>query len=145
MFAARLEALAARGHDDALPWSEVRLPDHACELPSSALLMALARRVLAHRSPAACAGGFHATLAALAAQLATRAFGDRVRTVALGGGCFVNRLLTRRLAAALEFAGYDVLVPRALPPGDGGLAYGQAVVAAAALARDRLPLQTGGL
>ena len=44
----------------------------------------------------------------------------------------VNRLLLARLVSGLERAGVEVLVPRRLPPGDGGLSAGQAAVAACA-------------
>ena len=39
----------------------------------------------------------------------------------------------------LEERGFEVLVPRLLPSGDGGLAYGQAVLGAVSLARDVRP------
>ena len=52
-------------------------------------------------------------------------------TVALSGGVFQNRRLLTSTAAALEARGLRVLVPERLPPNDGGIAYGQAAVAAA--------------
>jgi len=47
----------------------------------------------------------------------------------------VNRLLLTGLSQGLAEHGFEVLVPRLLPPGDGGLAYGQAVLGAVAMAR----------
>jgi Hydrogenase maturation factor len=49
----------------------------------------------------------------------------------LSGGVFQNRLLLERTLALLANAGLRVLVPELLPPNDGGIAYGQAAVAAA--------------
>lgn len=51
------------------------------------------------------------------------------RQIALTGGCAVNRPLTETLTAALARRGVEVLLPRATPPGDGGLALGQALIA----------------
>jgi len=48
----------------------------------------------------------------------------------LAGGVFQNVLLLERTARALLREGLRVLVPRRLPPNDGALSYGQAVVAA---------------
>jgi len=73
---------------------------------------------------------FHLTLVrALAewAEQAARAHG--VRTVALGGGCFFNRILRERLSAALTQRGLRVCLPRTASCGDSGLALGQAWVA----------------
>jgi hydrogenase maturation protein HypF len=54
-----------------------------------------------------------------------------LRTVALSGGVFQNRVLHERVARQLRAAGYTVLTHRQVPCNDGGLALGQAVVAAA--------------
>lgn len=56
-----------------------------------------------------------------------------VRTAALSGGVFMNRLLLEGISAELEHAGLTVLTPRDLPCNDGGIAYGQAAVARAQL------------
>ena len=55
-------------------------------------------------------------------------------TVVLGGGCFMNRVLTERLAARLQARGLAVHAPQSTPCGDAGLALGQAWVAACTLA-----------
>jgi hydrogenase maturation protein HypF len=75
---------------------------------------------------------FHATLvSALAEWVHAAARRTGVRTVALGGGCFMNRILASRLHARLERMGFDVLEAHLAPPNDGGLALGQAAVARA--------------
>ena len=76
------------------------------------------------------AARFHLTLAdALYARTTTQAHLHQVRDVALGGGCFFNRILTQRIVLQLESAGLNVLRTRALSCGDSGLALGQARVA----------------
>ncbi len=73
---------------------------------------------------------FHATLAAaLAAWLSAAAEREKIDTVALGGGCFLNRLLSAEIERRLAQAGLTVLVARQVPPNDGGLSLGQAWVA----------------
>ena len=50
--------------------------------------------------------------------------------VVLSGGVFQNRRLLEASAAGLQAADLRVLIPERLPIGDGGISYGQAVVAA---------------
>jgi hydrogenase maturation protein HypF len=83
------------------------------------------------------AARFHGTVACMladAAQLACEMTG--LRTVALSGGCFANRRLLARLVELLEQRRLRVLYHRQVPSGDGGLALGQAVVAAARMTKD---------
>ncbi len=78
---------------------------------------------------------FHGTLAAaLDAWIGAAAEAHGRDTVALGGGCLLNRALRRALVPRLEARGLRVLLPEAVSPGDPGLALGQAW--AAALARE---------
>jgi hydrogenase maturation protein HypF len=77
------------------------------------------------------AARFHLTLAdALCAHAIAQAHLRQVHDVALGGGCFFNRILTQRIVSQLESAGLNVLQTKSLSCGDAGLALGQAWVAA---------------
>ncbi len=80
------------------------------------------------------AADFHASIAngfVKAAGKAREACG--LRQVALSGGCMHNRRLARLLRLGLEREGFEVFQQRRVSPGDGGLSYGQAAVAAAIL------------
>ncbi len=80
------------------------------------------------------AARFHAAIAKAfirAAQSTSVATG--IRQVALSGGCMHNRRLAGLLRAGLEAQGLQVFQHRKVSPGDGGLSYGQAAVAAAIL------------
>lgn len=80
------------------------------------------------RDPALGADLFHGTLAhGLAALVAARA--PEERRIALTGGCALNRPLAECLRDGLAVRGVEMLLPRAAPPGDGGLALGQALIA----------------
>jgi hydrogenase maturation protein HypF len=82
---------------------------------------------------------FHATLARALADWTLRvAEQQSLDTVALGGGCFLNHILSRQLAAQLSQRGLRVLEARQIPPNDGGLSLGQAWVAIRSLDSDRL-------
>jgi hydrogenase maturation protein HypF len=59
--------------------------------------------------------------------------GARFSTVALSGGCFQNRVLFEEVHRRLEAEGFAVLSHSRVPANDGGLALGQAVIAAAIL------------
>jgi hydrogenase maturation protein HypF len=83
---------------------------------------------------ATIARAFHDTMAEVAAQMAFAARAQTgIDTVALSGGCFQNRLLRAAAMERIGRAGLTVLVHRRVPTNDGGLALGQAVVAAARL------------
>ena len=80
---------------------------------------------------AVVAARFHNALAhATARACAVLAEGRGLDTVVLSGGVFQNLLLLERTRERLEAAGLRVLVPRVLPPNDGGISFGQAAIAA---------------
>ena len=80
------------------------------------------------------AARFHAAIAAGTVAACARACTEQgSETVVLAGGVFQNRILLTTVRDGLRARGLRVLVPERLPIGDGGIAYGQAAVAAAAL------------
>jgi hydrogenase maturation protein HypF len=76
----------------------------------------------------------HDTLAAATGALVRHALRESgPLPVVLTGGCFQNDLLARRVVEAL--AGESVYLHGNVPPGDGGLALGQAFVASATVSK----------
>jgi len=80
------------------------------------------------------AAAFHNTIAAATFAVVRQLNADvGALPVVASGGCFQNALLTERVQAA--FAPHQrVMLHRTVPPGDGGIALGQAVVADATIA-----------
>ncbi|MDO8931209.1 MAG: carbamoyltransferase HypF [Rhodocyclaceae bacterium] len=120
-----LEGLA-EGHGAAAPLADGYAIDAAGALDLSPLLARLADE----KNAGLGAALFHATLAQALAQWTLCAVAaSGIRRVALGGGCFLNRILAADLRRALEAAGIDVFEARQVPPNDGGIALGQAWIA----------------
>ena len=73
---------------------------------------------------------FHRTVAQMIVEMC-RILADRtgIRLVALSGGVFQNRLLSRLAVRDLEKEGFRVLTHRLVPCNDGGVSLGQAVIA----------------
>jgi hydrogenase maturation protein HypF len=133
------EQVLARGSKEAgYPFAirKVRGEGPACIEPSAmwrALLADLRRGV--HRG--VIAARFHRGLARVVTEMTTALRGERGRphfdTVALSGGCFQNRVLFEETERQLRDEGFEVLSHAAVPANDGGLALGQAAIAAARL------------
>ncbi|GAB4063998.1 carbamoyltransferase HypF [Ancylobacter sonchi] len=89
----------------------------------------LAATVMARRFHTGVADVF----AGLALSLAAR---HGAKAIALSGGVFQNALLLEIFLRRLAGSGLDILIPEQVPTNDGGLAFGQAAVAAARLTDD---------
>ncbi len=75
---------------------------------------------------------FHHGLARAVAHTAHQlCISQKLMVVVLSGGVFQNRLLLERVSEILRAKGLQVLSPEQFPANDGGLALGQAAVAAA--------------
>ena len=82
--------------------------------------------------PADLAAGFHeAVIRATVAAARHCADAAGISVIGLTGGVFANRILLRGLRESLTKAGYEVLSHRIVACNDGGLALGQATIAAA--------------
>jgi hydrogenase maturation protein HypF len=96
-----------------------------------ALLDDLAR----HAPVAEMAHRFHHGLARairdMVARIRSMTWTTSLETVALSGGCFQNKLLLEEVIRLLRADGLSCLSHAKVPSNDGGLALGQAVIAAA--------------
>ena len=91
------------------------------------LVVALLADRTAEVAPPEMAARFHNALVDLALAAAERAGCEQV---VLSGGSFQNFYLSERITARLTAAGFRVFAHQRVPPNDGGIALGQAVLAA---------------
>lgn len=104
-------------------------PQRRLTLDPAPALQGVLDRLHAGAPTDALALAFHQSVARSACAAAEDICRDSgVRTVALSGGVFMNRLLLQLIRNGLESAGLEVLIPRSVPVNDGCIAYGQAAV-----------------
>jgi hydrogenase maturation protein HypF len=127
--AMELEAIAEPGEEGRYPF----------EIESGALwqvdfrpaIERIAHQTAAGVSRGAVAARFHNTLAAAVVETCRRIRGETgPARVCLSGGSFQNVRLTESCAAGLQEAGFEVFLHSLVPPNDGGIALGQAAIAA---------------
>jgi len=120
----RYPAVIREGRD---PW----------EVDLRPMVQAVVEDLIGGRSAATISARFHNTLAATTVELIQAADADM--PVVLAGGCFQNARLTESITAALRDQ-QRLYIGREIPPGDGGIALGQAVIAnAVAQVTEELP------
>jgi hydrogenase maturation protein HypF len=134
------EALAAQSDEETYPFALPRLGGRGLPyVEPLGMWRALLGDLILQTPPRTIAARFHHALARGIAALAvavTRgeyASAPEVDTIALSGGCFQNVILLESVTARLEAGGFTVLSNARVPANDGGLALGQAAIAAATL------------
>ncbi|MFI5381019.1 MAG: Sua5/YciO/YrdC/YwlC family protein, partial [Tepidisphaerales bacterium] len=131
--AMKLEALAAAGpYVEGEPDYFVVHREQPLRIDFSPLIVQLVDRLEHGHSAADLAALFHRQFdAAWVATVEMAAVATRLNRVAISGGVFCNEILTKGLTRRLQQRGFEVLRHRRVPPNDGGVALGQAAVAAA--------------
>ncbi|WP_396611336.1 carbamoyltransferase HypF [Haloferax sp. S1W] len=129
--AMRLEALASEGSVLDIDPPRTRV-DGRPVVDAPSLLAQLADLARDGTPRADVAATAQDALARGLADIAIEAAGERDReTVALSGGVAYNDHIARRIRQRVTAADLEFLGNERVPPGDGGIAYGQATVAAA--------------
>ena len=81
---------------------------------------------------------FHNGIAEMVGQICERLRAETgLKTVALSGGVWQNMFLLQRTLEILRANNFDILIHRQVPTNDGGLALGQAAIAAWKMKHDR--------
>ncbi len=126
--AIELEAIAEDGESGRYPFETGEEVDFrpALERIACEAAAGISRSVIAAR--------FHNTVAAAIIETCRRIGGGK--RVCLSGGTFQNMRLLKSAVEGLRGAGFEVFLHARVPPNDGGIALGQAAIAACLLQKD---------
>lgn len=73
---------------------------------------------------------FHSVLVCAVSDMVSHAVSLKgIKPIVLSGGVFMNRLLTSLVIDRLSEMGFNVFINEKVPPNDGGISFGQAVIA----------------
>jgi hydrogenase maturation protein HypF len=128
--AIEFEALADPSADGAYAFALGETAEGAFVIDSAPVLAAVLDDLARSAPTPVVSARFHrAVVAAIVDGCVRAARMTGVRTVALAGGVFMNRLVLEGATEGLRQAGLEPLTHLRLPANDGGISFGQAVVA----------------
>jgi hydrogenase maturation protein HypF len=126
-----LESIAGPGVSDSYSFQITAGPQETLELDFRAMIGQIIEDIRGGVSVEVISAKFHNWVAEGLLGFALKAREEYgLETVALSGGVFCNRYLTNRLIGLLKKEGFCVLFNRSVPANDGGIALGQAAIAA---------------
>ncbi|MHB8805627.1 MAG: Kae1-like domain-containing protein, partial [Coriobacteriia bacterium] len=133
--AIELEAIADQTAEDSYAFGITGDADGALVVDSTPVLEAVLDDVAAGVGAPVISARFHRAVVSAVVEVCVHlAPRLSVRQVALSGGVFMNRLVVRGVVLGLREAGLGPLTHLRLPANDGGVAFGQAIIARARLA-----------
>jgi hydrogenase maturation protein HypF len=126
--AIELEMLAQEGTQDHYPF-EITATAPA-EIDMRPAIREIAGELHSNRSKPGIASRFHNTIVSIIEEVCCRIRkSDHLGRVCLSGGTFQNRYLLKRVAESLRRRSFEVFLHSQVPPNDGGISLGQAVIA----------------
>jgi hydrogenase maturation protein HypF len=124
--AIEFEAAATEAHEEPYPFE---LGQNTVGVKPA--ILALVADILSGAPVSSVSGRFHGGLAKMVADVTSRIRSETaINEVVLSGGVWQNITLLGRTLSLLRKADFQVYIHRAVPPNDGGLALGQAAIAA---------------
>jgi hydrogenase maturation protein HypF len=126
--AIELESLAIVGIEECYSF-EIEEGD-PLKVDMRSMVEQIVRDLSLRKSPGWISACFHNTLAAAIVEVCRRIRrSDHIKRVCLSGGTFQNMFLLDRTVRGLRSSGFEVFLHQKVPPNDGGISLGQAVIA----------------
>ena len=126
--AIELEMIAEAGIEDCYPF-DITASEPA-QLDMRPMIQSIVRDLLQSRSQTYIAACFHNTIAAAVVAVCCQLRdAERLNRVCLSGGTFQNVYLLEHAAEGLRHEGFEVYLHSLVPPNDGGISLGQAIIA----------------
>ncbi|MDR3748944.1 MAG: carbamoyltransferase HypF [Acidobacteriota bacterium] len=126
--AIELEMIAQPGVDEAYPFNIDS--GEPAQVDMRPMIENIVRDLLRSKPPAYIAARFHNTIATVILEVCRRIRAhERLNRVCLSGGTFQNVYLLQRCVENLRRDGYEVYLHAQVPPNDGGISLGQAMIA----------------
>ena len=123
-----LEMAVVKGVSEHYPFEVSQ--DNPAQIDVRPMIRRIVEDVLSEMPAGDIATQFHNTLADIVLDVSLRIRNtDGLNRVCLSGGTFQNQYLLARAVEKLEENGFDVFLHSAVPPNDGGISLGQAVIA----------------
>jgi hydrogenase maturation protein HypF len=127
--AVELEMVAADGVFESYPF-DIDLTPCAWEIDMRPAIESLVGEIKMKNSIDSIAAKFHNTLVSVIVEVCSRIReSDGLNLICLSGGTFQNGYLLERAIPALRAREFAVYLNRRVPPNDGGISLGQAVIA----------------
>jgi hydrogenase maturation protein HypF len=134
--AMELEACAARGETGSYPFPITG--ERPAVADPGPLVAAVAEEIARGIAPSIVSARFHNSVARMVVEMCERIrAATGLSRVVLTGGVFQNATLLEQAVERLAARGFAAHRHRKVPPNDGGIALGQAAIAAARLTEDR--------
>jgi hydrogenase maturation protein HypF len=133
--AIELEMAAAAGTEGVYPF-QVEYTD-PWQVDARPMIESIVSELQEGEAVGAIAARFHNTLAVMIAEVCRELRRrESLNKVCLSGGTFQNIFLLERTLAALADYNFEVFLHAKVPPNDGGISLGQAVIANAAIRKE---------